>query len=501
MIEKIGKIYTIVSEKITQKRLMLLGILTFFATMLPLWYLAFFARPSGDDYGYSMATRVAWKHTHSLIEVFKAGIETTKAMCTVLNGDWFTVFLFTLMPEVFVTWSYWVVPIVMSLLLISSVMFVIRELMGNRLGMQSYTWILITVLILLASYQYIPSTAIALYWYVGATHYIFPHFLALCLITLLSYYQRTGKSRYLIISAIGFIMIGGSSYFSFLLVFLVYVLAICLCIKRNRKILWIGIPFLTGSIAMYFMMTAPGNWRRGGEDFGFHILQIVETIAESLVQSVSCIGEYFKTKTFVFVVLIAIGALVWEELHKVEKKYEFKFPLLFVIYMYGVYASMYAPEIYANVEVSGGPDTMQYLTFILAAVASIVYVEGWIFNRLYVQNRLLTVQKVHKCITIPTLGICMIFMIFIRSEMKNGVTYRAYEYIVSGQAADFKEQIASQMEILLDDSIKEAYLCPINDKQGPLMHMPVTTNPDNFTNRAVAGFYEKDRVVMEPLEK
>ena len=80
--------------------------------------------------------------------------------------------------------------------------------------------------------------------------------------------------------------------------------------------------------------------------------------------------------------------------------------------------------------------------------------------------------------------------------IKNSVFYRSCEYVMSGQAADFKNQIASQMEVLLDDSIKEAYLCPINDKQGPLMHMPVTENPEAFTNRVVARFYGKDKVIM-----
>lgn len=52
------------------------------------------------------------------------------------------------------------------------------------------------------------------------------------------------------------------------------------------------------------------------------------------------------------------------------------------------------------------------------------------------------------------------------------------------------------MEILLDDSVKEAYLVPINDDQGPLMHMPVTEDEEAFTNRVVRDFYRKDRVVM-----
>mgnify|MGYP005789531741 FL=1 len=73
---------------------------------------------------------------------------------------------------------------------------------------------------------------------------------------------------------------------------------------------------------------------------------------------------------------------------------------------------------------------------------------------------------------------------------------QVYEYVSSGQAEDFRAQIKSQMDILLDDSIKEAYLVPINPEQGPLMHMPVTTDENAFTNRVVRDFYGKEKVVM-----
>ena len=35
------------------------AVLLFFLSMLPIWYLGFYARPSGDDYGYSALTHAA----------------------------------------------------------------------------------------------------------------------------------------------------------------------------------------------------------------------------------------------------------------------------------------------------------------------------------------------------------------------------------------------------------------------------------------------------------
>ena len=162
--------------------------------------------------------------------------------------------------------------------------------------------------------------------------------------------------------------------------------------------------------------------------------------------------------------------------------------------MFGVYAAMYAPELYAATEVSGGPGTMEYLTFILTSVSSVIYVEGWILRKLELRHTLKRREIYHKCITVPAVFVCLVLCLVFRGNLKDSLFYSSCSYIASGQAADFKEQMESQERILRDDSIKEAYLCPTNPEQGPLMHMPVIKNPEAFTNRVVGSFYGKDMV-------
>ena len=91
-----------------------MSFIIFIFSMLPIWYLSAYARPSGDDYGYSALTYAAWLETHSLAEVIKAAVETAKTSYIDWNGDWFTTFLFSLMPEVFKPYSFWVVPYIMT---------------------------------------------------------------------------------------------------------------------------------------------------------------------------------------------------------------------------------------------------------------------------------------------------------------------------------------------------------------------------------------------------
>ncbi len=489
--------------KINTKAVALLMGFVFIVSMLPIWYLAFYARPSGDDYGYSRGTHRAWLNTHSLIEVFKAGIETTREMCTGWNGDWFTVFLFTWMPEVFVPYSFWIVPLISTLAVSISTIYFVHEIAVNRLNFKWYEGITIAVLILIASYQFIPSTAIGMYWYVGTVHYMFPHVLALLLLTYLSKFERTGRIRYIIYSTFGLIMIGGSSYFSFFLVFFLYVPAVVLCFKKFKKILLLVIPFTAGAVALFFQITAPGNAARVGESFGFSWEKIFSTIIEALIQGVVSIGEYACNKTFIFILLFVLAFFVWEYFLKTENRYQFRLPLLFGIYMYCIYAAMFTPALYIKGEVSLGPATMQYFTFILAGAASIIYTEGWLIN--YLRDRgkgkfCLEEKCFRICIMLPGICVLGIIVILFRGMLSDSVFNRSLEYVTSGQADDFKRQIRSQMEILLDDTVKEAYLCPINHDQGPLMHMPVTEDPSAFTNQVVAGFYGKDMVIMQELK-
>lgn len=483
-----------IAEWISVKKLAIAVGIAFFASMLPNWLLAFIARPSGDDYGYSAASHQTWLHTHSVIEVIRTGLETTKQMCQVWNGDWFSVFIFTLMPEVFAYRSFWIVPVFWTLAMIAATYYMMHEIFTNYFGMKWYEGGMVTLLILLMFYQWIPSSAIGMYWYVGVIHYMMPHVVAMLLIGFLMKYLRTEKFRYIIFSVLGMIAIGGSSYYSAFLVLFSYILMFVI-VKNKKRAGVFALPVLAGIVALYFQVTAPGNAARvGGEQMGFSTGKAVLTIVEALGQGAVNIINYIRQIPLLFVLLIFVAVIVWECLSEAKLNFRFKYPVLWVGYMFGVYAAMYAPELYAATEVSGGPGTMEYLTFILTAVSSIFYVEGWIWQRLKACRTEKSRADYHRCITVPAVLICMVLCLAFRGNLKESLFYTSCEYIVSGQAADFKEQMESQEKILLDDSIKEAYLCPTNPEQGPLMHMPVIKNPEAFTNTVVGKFYGKDLV-------
>ncbi len=480
------------------KRISFMAAMLFGLSMLPNWYLAFIARPTGDDYGYSAATHQTWLATHSLFATLQTSLETTWNMCQVWNGDWFSVFLFTLMPEVFVPRSFWIVPLFWSGATILATWYFFHELLVNRLELKTSEAALVTILVLVMCYQWVFSSRAVMYWYVGVIHYTMPYVLSLLLLGFFSKFLRTEKKRYIIYSILGMIAIGGSSYYSAFLVLLTYLLVLFCIAGKNKMSLWILLPMAAGAAALYMQIMAPGNAARVGEGIKATETKLVATIFEALGRGVTAILSYMQEKPFMFVLLFLLAIFLWECMSQVKLDFRFKYPLLFVGYMYGIFASLFTPEIYADTEISGGPPSIEYFTFILLAAVSILYIEGWLMTKLRKKGNQKTREQYHLYLTIPALIFSCFMLIGLRSTLKETLFYESWQYIASGSAADFKEQMDSQLEILLDDSVKEAYLCPTNDVQGPLMHMPATEDPDAFTNRTLRQFYGKELVIVKP---
>lgn len=496
-------------RKITNRWIAALSVGMFVVSMLPIWYLAFYARPSGDDYGYSALTHSAWIDTHSLVEVLKAAVVTVKQNYVGWNGDWFTTFLFSLMPEVFVPYSFWIVPYIMTAAVIAATFYFMYEICVQSMGMPVADHLIYTSVLLVVCYQFIPSTAIGMYWYVGAMHYMLPYAAGLAGIAYALKFFRTGRYRYMTGLTLCAFMIGGSSYFTSLLLLMFLVFAGLIFYKKEgKRVFWLLLPFLVCLTGFIVQCKAPGNAVRGGTEFGFDGSLAVYTIFESLRRAAVMIGEWVQEKTVVFVLLLLMAVLGQESMCVAVRKNNRKYPLplLFTIMMYGFYSAMFAPEVYSEVfdsiEISLGPETIQYFTFLVTALMTIWYWEGWAAakiksSRFESKLFLFMEKKFRSRILFPVIVAAGVLIILNHGWLSDCVDRQVYEYVSSGQAEDFRAQIRSQMDILLDDSVKEAYLVPINPEQGPLMHMPVTTDENAFTNRVVRDFYGKEKVVMK----
>lgn len=91
------------------KKITLASIVIFILLMLPVLYLSFVNRASGDDYGYGAYTRSAWMETHSVIALGRAIWKTVRQSYYSWQGTWFSILMFSLQPEVFSDRAYFLV--------------------------------------------------------------------------------------------------------------------------------------------------------------------------------------------------------------------------------------------------------------------------------------------------------------------------------------------------------------------------------------------------------
>ena len=83
-----------------------------------------------------------------------------------------------------------------------------------------------------------------------------------------------------------------------------------------------------------------------------------------------------------------------------------------------------------------------------------------------------------------------------RSTIKSTTDFVTIEYLRSGQADDYRKQMDEFTSIMTDPSVTDAKVHASNNEQGPLMHMPITDDPDKYTNSVAARFFGKKSVIV-----
>ncbi len=487
------KIYDKICRILSLKNLSWMALVIFILLLLPLCYLSFINRATGDDYGYGAGTRAAWLASHSLIQVWKASCQTVKNFYYGWQGTWFSVFLFTLQPEVFNEHAYVAVAFLMLFLWIGSTVFLFREILYKELKLDIWGCRLIAIIFLAVSIEFIPTTRPSIFWYNGTAHYMVPFAMCQVLLVLLLRYGKSYRAGNLVGIAVIMTLLGGSNYQAalFALITAVYTGIISFVKRRDRRIFWLSIPLLLELIGLVISMKAPGNQVRGGENFGFSVVRGLRTIGLSFLWGARDAVKYMKEKPLVYVGLFLIFLILLEASArcKIRGRYFF-IPAIALICLY---CAMQAPEIYAGVNVSGGVWNTNFQVFMLTTFGILLMIALKVVEKGNFHQ-----EDIHRRLVIPGIVVCLIAVVLFRGTVKTSASYISMEYIATGQAADYKQQMDLQTRLLMDEKWEDVVVPGINDIQGPLMHMPITKDVDNFTNTSARDFYGKKSVVAIP---
>lgn len=437
--------------------------------------------------------------THSPAAVARAVFDTVVRYYYGWQGTWFDVALFSLQPEVFHDRAYVIVAVLMLFLWIGSTLYLFREILCRTLRFGRWSYLLLSVCFLAVSIEFIPSPKSSIYWFNGCAHYMIPF--AMCQMTaawLIRYSVEYKKSTFAGI-LIFMTLLGGANYQAalFALVSACYVGISAWLLRKDKRILLLAVPVVCEAAGLIVSAVAPGNKCRAGEDFSFSVPAVFATVCRSFLCGIKDIGVYVKERPLIFVGLLFLFVLLTAVYCTEEKVYRFRHPILFSLMLFCLYSAMQAPAIYAGVEVSRGVLNTNYQVFLLTAsgillVAAQKTAEK--IGRWLARSGNIDTAVWHR-IVLPGILVCAVLVLVGRSYIKTGTSYVSLDYIVSGQARDYKEQMDLQTKLMESGDGKDIVVPGINDVQGPLMHMPVTNDKDAWTNTVTADFYGKRSVI------
>lgn len=268
--------------------------------------------------------------------------------------------------------------------------------------------------------------------------------------------------------------------------------------KKNRTM---GFSFVI--ILLFFMVSAganvlaPGNSVRSGGELSFAISDILTTVAGSIVRGIANIGHYFIYSRFLWVYIPLVVLFSWELIDHEKCLLKFRFPVLFVLISFLIYCSSYAPMTFMkDIESSSGHLNIYWLLFTLWITVSIVYSIGNMKAReIHFSQKFLNVSRIG-CTALVIMA-CILFRHFIG----NMYGYKCYQYINSGELADYEAQMQERFEILANSDDGDVILPQMNVDQGPFLHFAVTEDPENYTSSVMAHFYGKKSVIAIPREE
>ncbi len=481
-------------SRLLNRGLAIAAIAALVISLIPMLYVARFDFATGDDYAYGAGAHLAFKSTHSVLEAIKAACEHVVTIYWVHQGTWFSVFLFNLQPEAFSDSAYAIVPWIMVFFFSACAFTFGLTVLKDRLGFELSDALFIVSVALIGMIQFVPIKPNAFFWYNGAVHYTVPFGLMLIAMTLFIKCLRSLKPSRLIGMTVVIVLLSGMSYLAVVAVIVgpafIYAYVTLTRIRKMRRTdAWLALSLLAELPGLVISALSPGNVHRGGEEFGFSVSRAVFTILDCFRYSFRFAVGQMKDYPYLWLLFAAILLCALYAGTRLEVRV--RWPGLIVVMVICWNASFYAPELYAGVSVSGGVDDTYLWAFVTSACILMITLAAWLTGRFPERAGKLAGSKI---VRICAWGLICVLALACRHGLAETTGKVCYDFVAKGYAEDFREQMLLQQELLNGDEDEVVIPCT-NGYDGPIMNMPVTEDPDAWTNDVVTRFYGKTRVI------
>lgn len=480
----------------------------FILSIIPLIAISFYNAPSADDFSFSQTTADAWRETNSLAQVIKAGLEKTGQIYETWQGSFAGVFLMTLQPAIFGEGAYFISTILTLGGLIFGCMLFFYVVLVKWFKLDKHLYMIIGLILTAVCIQFVPSPAQAFYWYNGSMYYTLFYAFLLTAVSLLLMSEFCVKKAVRIIcgilAALLFFIVGGGNYVTVLIALLINALITAAAFFKKKRMRWNAlICLLLCGAAFIISAVCPGNAIRQ-QALG-QSASPVTVILLSLYEALKMFGEWTTAPMLLLFILIT----PFLYLAASKTNLSFKYPLLWIGAAYCLFAANFTPTLYVLQEQGAGRIlNVNFYSYVFFAAFTIFCCSGWLHRKIQssgeiaqningIKEMLQPLKKYAVCLLI-VFALIFGLTVFGQKGLNSIASYSAARSIITGEAAQYKAEQDERLEILRNPEIDEAILNPFSVKPRVLFFDDITANPDNWKNTAVARYYNKSKVVLEP---
>lgn len=490
-------------EKIKQKSNLIIAtsiILVSLLVIIPIIIISKYNVASADDYSYSINTAHAWNETNNIFEVLKESGKEIADRYYSWQGTFSAILLFSLQPSIWGVQWYSISTIILLIAIIFSNVFLVKAIAKNIFNYSKNILIIIIALVpTIVAIEYVPYSRESLFWWNGASYYtLFYSFMLVfvgVVIKLTKSKSRKNNIIYTILAVLLSIIIGGGNYpVALVSIIITFLGTIYLFIVKNNKKWNLLTITMVGIVSLIISLVAPGNTIR--QEALDNSLGPIGSIIRALYEGIYYILEW----TNISVVLIFVFLVPF--IYRIIKntRFKFRYPLIFTLLTFGIFSSQFVPPLCAmNGTGPGRLIDIIYYSFYWLIGLNVMYYIGWIKKRF---GDIKIIEYFSSNILIYSFIILVLFTasLYVTKEYRELTSFISYSSLKSGEAQEYYKQMMERYKIYEDDNIKDVVVKEITAKPEQIYGLDITEDKENWINKAVTSYFNKNTVVLEKKE-
>ena len=486
-------------RKTTEKIIAAFLIIIFIIALIPVLYIGKYNYPCADDFGFSAYSHIAWKESHSILQVLIGAVTMVIERWFSWQGTFFSIFVMSLQPAVFGEAGYRLVPWIMIGAMSLSTLFLLYVIVRKVMVVRMPVYLGISMIYLIFALECMVDKTQGFFWFNGAAHYMVPHSVAVVLVGLVILQLKNERYNFctMVLACIAALCVGGGNYVTGLITAILFVFALIIIIfKRKKKCLKsVLIPSIFFLIAFCINVCAPGNAVRQGE-VGYRP-GVIKSILLSFYYCVEYITETWFNWTYIILILVLLP-FIWEVVKTVENKFNYRFPLLVPIGSFCLLSAMFTPSLYAMGKAGGGRIfNIIFLDYLFLIIFNLFYMLGWIYR--HSQRG----RKRESCIESKNIKIYLLALLgmtifigglYTKAEPDYFTTTSAVKSLISGEAAAYGEETRARTNKLQNYHYTSVQLELFKTKPYLLYYSDIGIDADDWKNNSMERYYQIEKI-------